>query len=214
MLVDHSALVDAPRSDGQTAYSLALRNGNAAVAEYLAQRGARTDAVSPVDQLMAACAAANEAEARQIVAAHPGIIATLTAEDRQLLYTAVEQDNEASVRLMHSLGWSLTDESEWGGTPLHWAAWNARVNMVRVLLELGAPVNVRDSTYGSSPIAWTAHGSTNSGKGTDADYVAIAELLLDAGSTRAESYNQWNEAPESMASKAVARVFKQRGFSA
>ncbi|MEQ1693040.1 MAG: ankyrin repeat domain-containing protein [Gemmatimonas sp.] len=214
MLVEHGAHVDAARSDGHTAYSLALRNGNTAVAAFLAQRGARTDMISPVDRLMAACAGARETEARDIAAAHPGIISTLTPEDRQLLNAAVEAGNEAAVRLMHSLDWTLSDESEWGGTPLHWAAWNGRVRMVRLLLELGAPVNVRDSEYGSSPIAWTAHGSTNCSKGTEADYVAIAELLLDAGSTRAESFNQWNEAPESMASEAVARVLKQRGFTA
>ena len=213
MLVAHGAQVNAERSDGRTAYSLALRTGNTAVAAFLARHGARTDDVSPVDRLLAACALANEAEANAIVDAHPGIVATLTLEDRQLLNAAVEQGHESAVRLMHALGWPLADEGEWGGTPLHWAAWNGRVNMVRLLLSLGAPVNVSDREYGSSPIAWTAHGSANAGKGTDADYVAIAELLLDAGATRAASYNRWSEAPEGLASEAVARVFKQRGFT-
>ena len=98
-------------------------------------------------------------------------------------------------------------------TPLHWAAWNGRVELTRLLIEQGAPVNTRDASYGSSPIAWACHGSTNTSHGVDADYVAIVGQLLDAGATRAESYNRWNEAPESMACPAVVGALKERGFA-
>jgi Ankyrin repeats (many copies) len=99
-----------------------------------------------------------------------------------------------------------------GSTALHWAAWNGRSALVRLLLEHGAPVNTRDREYGSAPIAWTAHGSTQSRAGTDADYMEIAAMLLDAGATRAESFNTWGESPESMASPGVADVLRRRGF--
>jgi hypothetical protein len=75
-------------------------------------------------------------------------------------------------------------------------------------------VNQRDSRYGSSPIAWCAHGSLYNGRANDEDYPAIAELLIDAGATRPESYNQWQESPESMARPSVVAVFKARGFVA
>ena len=89
---------------------------------------------------------------------NPGIIEQLLPADRATLGVAVFDDRIEVLQLMLSLGWPLTQESEWGGTPLHWAAWNGRVNMVKLLLESGAPVNVRDTRYGSSPIAWAAHG--------------------------------------------------------
>ncbi len=214
LLVGYGAVVDARRDDGKTAYAMAMRTGNDGVATYLAECGADTSSLTPVDRLLASCIRADERAARDILTHHPALMATLTAADRQTLALAVEQDRESSVRLMVALGWKLDDEGDWGGTPLHWAAWHGRVNMTRVLLECGAPVNVGDSTYGSSPIAWASHGSTNARPGNDADYVAITEMLLGAGSTHAESYNRWGESPESMASEAVAKVLRQCGFAA
>jgi hypothetical protein len=114
---------------------------------------------------------------------------------------------------MIALGWPLTEDGEWGGTPLHWAAWNGFVDVVRLLLAAGAPVNQRDSRYGSSPIAWCAHGSRFCGRANDEDYPAIVHLLLDAGATRPEAYNQWNEAPESLARPSVVAVMRARGFA-
>ena len=85
--------------------------------------------------------------------------------------------------------------------------------MVRFLLSLGAPVNIRDSSFGSSPIGWAAHGSVNSGRPHDDDYGEIVNLLVDAGATREESYNKWNEPPEALGSKAVVQALRARGFA-
>ena len=190
-----------------------MRAGNTDVAEYLASVGADTTRLTPADRFLGACANGDAATARELVAAHPGLVASLTPHDRNVMVSAVADGRLSSVQLMLSLGWSLTEESTWGGTPLHWAAWHGRDAMVQMLLEKGAPVNVRDSTYGSSPIAWASHGSVNSRPGHDADYLAIIDRLLDAGSTRAESFNRFDEKPESMASDAVARRLRERGFA-
>lgn len=214
LLVERGAVVDAPRGDGKTAYILAIRAGNLGVAEYLASVGADTSLVSPVDRLLAACIAADASAARAIVDSTPGILDSLTPEDRQALALAVEDDRDDRVRLMVDLGWRLTDEGAWGGTPLHHAAWHGRVAMTKVLLELGAPINVRDSEYGSSPLAWAAHGSVNGRTNADDDYVAVVKLLLAAGASRAESCNKWNEAPEQLASAEVARVIERAFKSA
>ncbi len=214
MLVAHGAAIDTPRADGKTAFALAARSGNTAVAEFLAQRGARTDVLSPVDRLLAACLGGDEATARTLCADAPGIMASLNAEERQVLMTLVERDDIAGVQLLLSLGWPLAAEGSWGGTPLHWAAWFGRVRLVQLLLAHASPVNLRDSQHGSSPIGWACHGSINARPGHDEDYSAVAGLLLDAGSSRAESINRWGEPPESMASAAVAAVLHERGFTA
>ena len=221
MLLKHGAVVDLPRGDGRTAYVLAVRTGNSSVAEVLRAAGADTSALTSVDQLLGECALAewNEEEdpharnAKALLRSHPHTIAELDKEDRQALALAIEEGREASVRLMVSLGWSLTDEGAWGGTPLHHAAWHGRVGMTKLLLELGSPVDIRDSSYGSSPLAWAAHGSVNCKRGTEQDYVEIVEMLLDAGSSRAASYNSWNEPPEQLGSAAVARVLQRRRFA-
>jgi ankyrin repeat protein len=91
-----------------------------------------------------------------------------------------------------SLGFDLARESPKGGTPLHWAAWYGRVDAVRTLLDLGAPIDVRDKTYGSSSIAWAAHGSCYCRKSDD-DYVASVEMLLDLNPDHTASINRWGE---------------------
>ena len=213
MLVLHGADISARRADGAAAYALAVRAGNASAAEYLASVGADSTLLTPIDQLLGACATVDEASARAIAAAHPGIIDTLLPAEREALGLAVTDDRLDVVQLMVSLGWPLTQEGEWGGTPLHWAAWNGRVAMVTLLLAHGAPVNLRDTRYGSSPVGWVSHGSLHCDRGNDADYPAIVHLLLDAGATRAESFNQWNESPESMARPSVVLALKERGFT-
>ncbi|MEP6763947.1 MAG: ankyrin repeat domain-containing protein [Gemmatimonadaceae bacterium] len=212
MLVEHGADVNVPRGDGKSAYALALRSGNAPVVEYLLSAGADANEITPVDQLIAACVVADEAAARKILAMHPALFSTFTDEDRQAVHSAAGEGKEETVRLMIALGWSISAEGIWGGTPLHWAAWHGRPVVARALIELGAPINVRDNKYGSSPLAWAAHGSMNSRTGHDDEYIAVIDQLLNAGATRESSYNSWNEAPEQLGTRAVASFLKQRKF--
>lgn len=211
-LVEHGARVDLAREDGATAYQLAVRVGNTSGAAYLASVGADTT-LTAVDRLLGACASGDADTARAVVQANPGILERLGPSERDALGQALGSGQFDMARLMVSLGWPLTQEGEWGGTPLHWAAWNGNVDMARLLIEAGAPVNTRDSRYGSSPIAWCAHGSRFCEHANDEDYPAIVHLLIDAGATRAESYNQWNESPEAMARPSVVAALKARGFA-
>jgi ankyrin repeat protein len=212
-LVEHGAPLNAARHDGRTAYQLAFRSGYTALTDYLASVGADTTCHA-LDALLAACATGRAADARVLVDTHAGIIETLGPSERDALTSAVARNDLRAVRVMADLGWPLSHEGEWGGTALHWAAWNGRTAMVELLLAVGAPVNIRDTRYGSSPLAWCCHGSRYASHANDTDYPAIATLLLDAGATRAESFNQWNESPESFARPSVAAVLVARGFAA
>ncbi len=213
-LVARGADVNATRRDGATPYTLAVRSGNAAGAVWLASHGADRSRVSATDRLLCACLTGDTASAHAIVREHPDIVASLSEAYAGVLLQAMVDDKHDAVQLMLTLGWPLTPQSEWGGTALHWAAWNAQRSLVHTLLQHGAPVNLRDTRYGSSPIAWAAHGSLYSEKGTDDDYVAIVHMLLDAGATRDEAINRWHEPPESMARPAVVAALRARGFIA
>ncbi len=209
LLLAHGAEVDKPRADGRTAYALAVRSGNEAMAAFLRERGADPGRLLAADELLGACMRADETAAREVLARHPGLVAELTPEERNMTTVAAEEGREASLRLMAELGLDLAAEGEWAGTPLHRAAWHGNPAVVRVLLGLGAPVNARDREFGSSPLGWAAHGSTHC-RQADADYVAVVELLFAAGAEREAAVNRWGEPPESMAQPAVAAVIADR----
>jgi len=211
MFLDHGAAVDQEREDGRTAYVLAVRTGNAPAADLLRERGADVGRLRPVDALLGAAMAADEPRARAVLAAHPGLLATLTDEEHQMVALAAEEGRVDVVRVLRDLGFDLAWEGPWGGTPLHHAAWHGKPEMVRFLLELGAPVNVRDKTYGSSPLGWAAHGSKNS-HAADDDYCAIVEMLIAAGADRETSFNRWGEPPENLGTRRVAAVLRRHGM--
>jgi ankyrin repeat protein len=207
LLLEHGADPDRPRDDGRSPYVLAVRAGNHAVADLLLEHGADPSRVAPVDALLGACLRADEAEARDLLAAHPGLLEELTAEERRALGWAVQREREASVRLLVALGFDLAWEGPGGGTPLHQAAWTGRPRMVEVLLALGAPIDLRDEQFGSSPLGWAAHGSANCRRADD-DYCQVVEILLRAGASREAATNKWGEPPEALASRRVAALLR------
>lgn len=212
LLLAHGAAPDRPRADGRRPYAEAVRAGQSAVAARLVAAGADAAGLTPEDELLGACLRLDEAAARALLAAHPELPAGLSPEGRGGLVAAAMGGRHDAVRLMVALGFDLGWPHPDTGTALHWAAWHARVDTVALLLELGAPLDVRDTRYGSSPIAWAAHGSANARSDDDA-YEAVVRLLLAAGPDRAASYNHWNEPPEALATPRVAALLRARGFA-
>jgi ankyrin repeat protein len=212
MLLAHGADPARPRADGRTAYELAMRSGNRSVAELLHARGGGVAELRPIDAFLSACAVGDVEGARRIRDAHPGLLEALSPRDRGALVAAAESNNVQGVRALVALGFDVGSEGPDAGTPLHHAAWRGRVELTRVLLELGAPVDVRDKEYGSSPIAWAAHGSANC-RDADQDYIEVIDLLLAAGPERPPSFNKSGEPPELLASDTVADHLRARGFA-
>ena len=112
--------------------------------------------------------------------------------------------------MLAALGFDLGWEDVWGGTALHHAAWRGFGRLVDKLVDLGAPLDVRDKTYGSSPLAWAVHGSQHC-RSADEEYLGIVRRLLEAGSGRAASINRWGEPPESLGARRV-NAFVERWY--
>ncbi len=212
MLLAHGADPARPRADGRTPYELAMRAGNRVVADVLRARGAAVEPLRPVDALLSACAVGDAAAARRVRDAHPGLLESLPPVERDALVHVAADGRAAAVRALAALGFDVAREGGWAGTALHHAAWRGHVETVRELLAAGAPLDVRDRQYGSSPIAWAAHGSANCREADD-DYVAVIDQLLEAGAAREPSFNHWGEPPERLASEAVAEHLRARGFA-
>jgi ankyrin repeat protein len=208
LLLAHGADPNAARLDAPTTpYAIAYRRGDDALCALLREHGAREELV-PFDRILGAALRGNDAEARALAAEHPRALAEASEDQRGALHLTMAALHERGLALLLDLGMDLSWEGPWGGTLLHWAAWRGVVPLVKQLVERGAPLDLRDKTYGSSPLAWCAHGSRFC-READEDYLEIARVLLDAGSSRDATINRWGEPPESMARPRIARLIEK-----
>jgi ankyrin repeat protein len=179
LLVKHGVNLEARDEKGQTAYELACRFGNRSAMEALARHGANTD-LSPVDQFIAACARADEAAVRAILAEQPDFVSTLAMGDRRVMADMAMFNNAEAVRLMLEIGMDVAAPGDHHATPLHWASWHGHKEIVDVLLKYNPPLEAVDGSFGGTPLGWAGHGSVNC-EGSQGDYVGIVKSLLAAG---------------------------------
>ncbi|MCF7689195.1 MAG: ankyrin repeat domain-containing protein [Cephaloticoccus sp.] len=183
LLLKHGADPCARRSDGRTAYALAVQGGRDDVAALLLAQGAPEE-TGPVDRFLGACMRGDEAAARAVLAAQPGLVGRLTTDERLIVHEAAKRELPEAIALMARLGMDIAAVSELehhgGETALHLAAWHGQVKAVAVLLQAGAPLHVHDKRFDAPPIGWCEHGSLYC-KNPEGDYVAVAELLYVAG---------------------------------
>jgi ankyrin repeat protein len=168
-----------PRADGKTPYFLAVRSGNAAVANVLLAHGADSHVVSPADELIGACRRLDRETAWSIVHAHPEVFRTLNDQDYEVLVQSAAHNRLDIVKLMLEIGFNPDGYGESGMTALHAATWHGHVDMVRLLLDFGAHVQLRDTMFGSSPLETARHGSDHSRKSRE-EFEAVFSLLRQA----------------------------------
>ncbi len=212
LLLAHGAAIDAARADGVTPLGLAVRLGRPAAAAFLRERGADEARVKPMDRFLGACLAGDEAAARATLGSEAGLLESLEPECGEALAQAASQGRASAVGLMLALGFSPGSAGGWPGTPLHHAAWHGQVECVRTLLTHGAPVNVRDERYGSSPLAWAVHGSVHATP-DDVRYLAVVELLAAAGADRTHAINRWGETPSNMGNAVMTERLRRLGLA-
>jgi hypothetical protein len=129
----------------------------------------------------------NEAweDARAILARTPTLADEVAADLAEAFARAAATGRIERMVGLHAIGCSPDGVANAGATALHWAAWHGQTESVRWLLAHGAAPDLRDATYGSSPLAWTCHGARFNREAVLAHHLAIADALLAAGATRA-----------------------------
>ncbi|HEY8227808.1 MAG TPA: ankyrin repeat domain-containing protein [Pyrinomonadaceae bacterium] len=161
----------------RTAYELALLNGHREIAELLLQHGATPTLLSNLDAFAAACLTGDEQSARSLLTSDPSLLQQLGTQRVELLQLAAERDNRYAMRLMNRLGFDLNEVSR--TTALHNAAMAGHLEMVKLLIELGADHSIHDTEFDGTPRGWAEY----SGNTEVADYLKS----LEASEQRTES---------------------------
>ena len=185
LLVDHGADPTLAAKDGTTAFAIAARMGRADVIDLFARHGFAV-ALGGDDAFLAACARADEAAARRIVTSDRAVVQRLQSQNSGLLVDFAGSGNIAAVRLMLDLGFdigSARTNPSWmqGETALHVAAWRGHLEMVKLLIERGAPLEAK-SHSGATPLAVALNALVEQSEWTPNEKsIAIATALLNAG---------------------------------
>jgi hypothetical protein len=165
VLVDAGAALDGNQNN-------ALVNGNFAAAEHLVERGATLTLEvalclgwwSDVDRLLPT-ASDEEKQFAFVLSALNGKTEAL----RRLIRAGADANAPSSGLYSH-------------GTPLHHAVSSGSIDAVRVLMEAGANLNVRDSAWGGTPLGWADYYlSSGQGRHPDKQYAEIAAYLRSRG---------------------------------
>jgi len=167
-LLDHGADIDAARNDGRTAYALATISGQAETAALLARRGADTR-LSPLDAFIAGQDTEVPVESLN------------SASNARLLIEMAAAGNVLAVTRLLNAGMPVDARGAMGETPLHWACWQGNADLMKVLIDHGAPLEERDTSYNATPAGWLHHGAGAAEAG--GDYARGARLLIHAGSS-------------------------------
>jgi ankyrin repeat protein len=172
MLLDRGANVNAKRKDGRTAYALAILGGQQEIAALLKSRGANTD-LSELDQFVGASTNVDQPTAP------PPSISNLPEYGHLVPHLAAVH-NTAAVRGLLAAGLPVDARGEHGGTALHWACWKGYADLVKLLLEHHASLDIKDQSFQAPPSGWLHHGTQNCGE-PGGDYAQVARLLIGAG---------------------------------
>jgi ankyrin repeat protein len=188
LLVDHGADPMAVE-EGLTAIARAAREGRSDVLELLAHRSIPID-LDGVDRLIAACAMGDSAAVKSIVEREPQLVGEVVVMGGELLAKFASTDNRAGVRQLLDAGVDVKspftegdgyfDEAK-NSLAIHVAARRGRPEIVRLLIERGSPVDVRDEK-GRTPLALAVKACVDS-YWTELRSPESVRALLDAGAS-------------------------------
>jgi hypothetical protein len=117
----------------------------------------------------------------------PGIVPP--ADQAAALLMAAWYDRREVVAWLLDRGADPASHSpEAGSTPLHVAAYLGYAELVELLVERGAPLDVIDAVYGTPPLVWALHGWLVEARGPAQRYQAVLRTLAEAG---AQVKSEW-----------------------
>jgi len=185
----------------------AVRAGRSDTAARLRDLGA-IDESTDVERFLGACLAGDRHSAERLLAEHPDLPDRMNDEDRAVVVDAAGSRPADTIALMLDVGFSTDDRNHLGERPLHSAAYAGKADVVQLLLERGANVDVRDSRFNSTALAFATVGSGEQ-SGKPGDWIETVRLLVDAGASRDRAW-----VPGKPPNEEVMELVKAYGFTA
>jgi ankyrin repeat protein len=149
LLIDRGARMD-ERFNNKLPWEHAVRLGRVEVARLLEKAGTPLAQMDDIGQFIAACMAGDETAARAMLAADPNL---RSRAPRDLVHRAVWTRNIETVRLTLDLGFDPNAIED--NAAIHHAGVLAeRDDILRLLLNRGASLKLRDPWYDSTGIGW------------------------------------------------------------
>jgi ankyrin repeat protein len=188
-LLEFGARMDHPGSTGHNSGLIrgCLANGCPEAAEYLVERGA------PLDFAGAAGTGQLDAVRRFFTngAANESVSPAQLSEG---LAMAAAYGHADVVEFLLDSGIDVDRELQFHGeghTALHVASYHATVDTVRTLLRRGARVDLRDKTWGTTPLSWVLTGWRRANTKSERFYETVSALVA-AGSEVKPELLEWD----------------------
>ena len=140
--------------------------------EFIEQLLARA---SPAEQLIHAAWTGNRPGAQVLVEAHPGLVASLAADETRAICDAAWNNSRQGVALMLEVGFPVDARGDDNGTPLDRAAVRGYADIVEVLLEHSPSLDATND-FGGTPLGGAVWGAGNF-RDPQGDYPTTVELL-------------------------------------
>jgi hypothetical protein len=165
-LLDYDAALNGPGTAWQSALITALQFGYQDTAQALARRE------SKLDNIVATAGLGRVEDTARLLPAADG------QSKHAALALAAQHGHTEAVRLLLDAGEDPNRYNPDGfhshSTPLHQAVCSNHADMVRLLVERGARLDIRDRVYDGTPLGWAIH----------CEKPAIAEYLRERGAPR------------------------------
>ncbi|MEM7363882.1 MAG: ankyrin repeat domain-containing protein [Pseudomonadota bacterium] len=175
LLIDHGTKLDDIPETGQSLYEVALLRGHPDLADYMVEKGARKPELSNVDQFVSAMAAGDKSVAQTLLDSDADLVRQTEEKYPSLVIDAAASNQLDAVRTMADMGFSVDRLTH--RAPLHEAAWSDHLEMVKLLIERGADLGVRDQHHAATPLQF----AQTAGNPDLAEYIATCDVdVFDA----------------------------------